>query len=67
MLFHLIFDEESPEFANGYKILELHDELGRDYTFLIEYDRCYFSIPEIKAELARQLDVDVDEIDIEEV
>ena len=49
MLFRLIFAEESPEFAGGYKILELHDELDRDYTFLIDYDRCYFSIPEIKA------------------
>lgn len=66
MLFHLIFAEESQEFSGGNKILELHDELGRDYTFLVDYDRCYFSLSEIKEQIAEKLDVNVAEIELEE-
>ena len=67
MLFHLIFDEESTEYAGGNKILELHDDLGRDYTFLVDYDRCYFSTTEIREQIAEKLAVDLSEIEIEEV
>lgn len=67
MLFHLIFAEESSEFAGGNKILELHDDQGRDYTFLVDYNRCYFSTTEIREQIAGKLDVDISEIEIEEV
>ncbi len=67
MLFQLTFAEECLTMHGAYKVGALHDELGRDYTFLIDHERCYFSISEIKADIAPKLDVDVSEIDIEEV
>lgn len=67
MLLQLIFDQESAESSGAYRINEIRDELNRDYTFLVDHDRCYFSMTEIKNDIAAKLEVDVSEIELEEV
>ena len=67
MLFRIVLTEESTGFSDTYKAIELRDELDRDYTFLIDYDSCFFSLQEVKEALAVKLDVDPATIELEEV
>ncbi len=66
MIFRIIFDQ-SDGLRRGYQVVEIRDGLDRDYTFLAEHERCYFSLTELKEEIAAKLQVDPAEIEIEEV
>ncbi|MBU0680406.1 MAG: hypothetical protein KKD73_03195 [Proteobacteria bacterium] len=66
MILRISFDQ-SDSMSRGYQVLEILDELDRDYTFLAEYERCYFSLTELKEDIAEKLQVDPAEIELEEV
>jgi hypothetical protein len=66
MILRIIFDQ-SDSMSRGYQVLEILDELDRDYTFLAEHERCYFSLAELKEDIAKKLQVDPAEIELEEV
>ncbi len=66
MILRIIFDQ-SDGLSRGYQVVEIRDELDRDYTFLADYERCYFSLTELQEEIAIKLQVDPAEIEIEEV
>lgn len=70
MLRPISFEENQSSLGiqTAMKDLSLFDEEGRDYTFLFSYDQLFFSMKEIREDLAQQkLSVDPDEIDLEEV
>ena len=67
MLFQVILSEHSSDFSTFYKVVELRDELDRDYTFLFDYDSCFFSLSDIKKAIADKLDDDPETIELEEV
>ncbi len=66
MILRIVFDQ-SDSLSRGYKVLEIRDELDRDYSFLAEHERCYFSLTELREEIAEKLQVDPAEIELEEV
>ena len=69
MLLFITFDENQSSLGSQttLKVLSLFDEEGRDYTFLVSYDQVFFSMSEIRENLAKKLSVNPDEIDLEEV
>lgn len=67
MLFQIVLSELSSEFSTFYKVVDLRDDLARDYTFLFDYDSCFFSLADIKKAIAAKLEVPPDTIDLEEV
>ncbi|MEN8141920.1 MAG: hypothetical protein ABFR97_11940 [Thermodesulfobacteriota bacterium] len=66
MLFQIIFDDH-PSFGNQLKVAQLFDEEGQDYTFLMDYDKAYLSLADIRADIAAQLKVDEAEVELEVV
>ena len=66
MLFHILFDDGS-SFQHGLKVAQLTDEQGVDYTFLLDFDKAYFSMADICRDIAGKLEVDVADIELEEV
>lgn len=66
MILRIVLDQ-SDGLGSGFQVMEIRDELDRDYTFLAEHDRCYFSLAELREEIAAQLQVDPAEIELEEV
>ena len=66
MIFHILFDDNS-SFQSSLKVVQLNDEEGTDYTFLLDYDKAYLSMTDIIADIAEKLQVDAAEIELEEV
>lgn len=66
MILRIIFDQ-SDSLSRGYHVLEIRDELDHDYTFLADGERCYFSLTELREEIAAKLLVEPAEIELEEV
>jgi hypothetical protein len=66
MILRIIFDQSDSQ-ARGYQVLEILDELDRDYTFLADHERCYFSLTELREDIGAKLQVDPAEIELEEV
>lgn len=66
MILRIIFDQ-SANLGRGYQVMEILDELDRDYTFLADHERCYFSLSELREDIAAKLQVDPADIDLEEV
>lgn len=69
MILYITFEDNQGSLGGqtSLKVLSLFDEEGRDYTFLVSYDQVYFSMTEIREDLARKLSVNPDEIELEEV
>lgn len=63
MFFHILFDHDQ----GGFKVAQLTDEQGQDYTFLLDYDKAYLSMNDIREDIAARLEADLDDIELEEV
>ena len=48
-------------------MVHLADEIGTDYTFLINGEKLFFTLQELQQELAGKLSVPKNDIDIEDV
>jgi hypothetical protein len=66
MILRIVFDQSDPG-GRGWQVVEIRDELDRDYTFLADHERAYFSPAELREDLAAKLQVDPAEIELEEV
>lgn len=53
--------------GRSFAVIQIQAEDGSDYSFLIDPSTPYFSLLEVKADMAAKLDVDADEIELEEV
>lgn len=66
MILRIVFDQ-GDRAGRGWQVIEIRDELDRDYTFLADHERVYFSLAELREDLAAKLQVDPAEIECEEV
>lgn len=66
MVLHILFDNNS-SWNHGLRVARLSDEQGTDYTFLLDFDKVYLSLADIRQELAAKLEVDLAAIELEEV
>ena len=68
MTFFISCDYEAFGRSGGtFQVIQLQAENGTDYTFLIDQNNPYFSLEEVKSDIAAKLDVDCDEIEMEEI
>lgn len=69
MLFHLICEYSNPGLSSidTFSVVQLTAEDGSDYSFLTDQSRHYLSFNDLREEIARQLQIPVDEIELEEI
>ncbi len=68
MLFTITCDYEAfgPS-GRTFQVMEVQAEDGTDYSFLISPEKPYFNHREVKEDIAKQLQVEVDEVELEEI
>lgn len=69
MLFHLICEYSNTGLSSidTFTITQLTSEDGSDYSFLIGLDRHFCSFDDVRQEIATQLKVQVEEVELEEI
>ncbi len=68
MLFLITCDYESFGVrGDTFQVVELIDENGTDYTFVVNQDKPYFSLQEVALDIASSLSVPPEEIELEEI
>ncbi|MDH3360059.1 MAG: hypothetical protein OEL55_04235 [Desulfobulbaceae bacterium] len=69
MLFHIICEYSNSGLSSidTFTVMQLTTEDGSDYSFLTDQSRHYCSFNDLRQEIATQLKVPVDEVELEEV
>jgi len=65
MIFQVVV--EYSDSGSTLQVIELYDENGTDYGFLIPYDERYLSMADLRADIAHKLQLEPEEIELEEV
>lgn len=69
MLFHLICEYSSSDLSSvdTFSVVQLTTEDGSDYSFLSDQSRHYCSFNDLRQEIANQLKIPVEEVELEEI
>ncbi len=69
MLLYITCEYENTDFLspNAFKVLEIWEAAGKEYTFLIDQAKPYFSLDEVKQDIAAELKIDIAEVELEEL
>lgn len=70
MIFYITCDYHEGGALGGIstiQVMQLQDGEGRDYTFLVGYEKRYLSFADLKEDMAAQLGVNASEIELEEI
>ncbi|MDH4319609.1 MAG: hypothetical protein OEV64_14580 [Desulfobulbaceae bacterium] len=65
MIFQVVV--EYAESGSTLQVIQLYDENGTDYGFLIPYDARFLSMTDLRADIAYKLQLQPEEIELEEV